>query len=190
MDLNWLLERFKSISSIHDNNNKVSFIWMIISFFCVLIMLILSTSSYAKDDSITLNTLLSTNTNKDEMIVLFHQDLRSFDSINQVGIHYLESVDCQTGWLGYYETPFEPVGFSINHATVFGLRADAVYRAGRENLNGSILVRTKSILIKFTGNNGHFANFALINALRLRWTKQNCQMTLNSRALRPVLSKI
>lgn len=132
---------------------KARFTW----FFFALSLVVLSSQSASAE--LYLSTFLNYDIQTQDQTVLFRFLGGNANSISQLRVHYLTSSDCQSGYIGFQNSVINSHDFKLEHNKIFGLGANAVYKAAIEASNIVEVERIHSILIRFISTNGRFAWF-------------------------------
>lgn len=107
----------------------------------------------------TLSQLLTHEILLGEQTVLFEQEAGFSTSIARARIHMLTSDDCQSGYVGVYDTFNDRTVFPIAKGRPFGLNASSTFQAGLSIAGDHNIEKIRSLLIRFLSTEGQFARF-------------------------------
>lgn len=92
-------------------------------------------------------------------LVVFNQEEGAVDSIKRLRVHYLTSNDCQSGYVGFIDTFDQTPAFPIVLKQSFVLNAETIFQAAKSIADDEHIETLHSILIRFIGTKGQFAQF-------------------------------
>lgn len=91
--------------------------------------------------------------------VTFSQETGRVDSIKRLRVHYLTSNDCQSGYVNFIDTFDQNPVFPVVLNQSFILNAQTIFQAGVSIVHDKPIETIHSILIRFIGTKGQFAQF-------------------------------
>jgi hypothetical protein len=91
--------------------------------------------------------------------VVFNQETGRVDSIKRLRVHYLTSNDCQEGYVSFIDTFDQIPAFPIVLNKSFVLNAETIFQAAKSIADYEHIEAIHSILIRFIGTKGQFAQF-------------------------------
>lgn len=107
----------------------------------------------------TISPLFSHDISRSEQTVLFEQEAGFSASIARARIHMLTSDDCQSGYVGVYDTFNDRTAFPIAKGQPFGLNASSTFQAGLLIVGEHKIEQIHSLLIRFLSKDGQFVRF-------------------------------